>query len=359
MKRKTRKTIYDIIAQLTRLEIDTPISIEGDIYERRIFKMLETLRRGLRDVRDSNIAERESGKVAMASVVHDLKTPLAIISGYAESLQDGINDKDYLSLIIQKTEEMNANVVSLVESSRQEAQECAARKESVEISEFFRGEAKKYTALAKEKKIDYLIGSVPYVTVYANRQQLSRVIQNLISNAIKYTPYGGHVRVGVTRVAKEVRIKVRDNGQGIAKNNIPYVFDKFFMEDKSRTSASGSGLGLYIAKEIVLEHGGEISVKSKPKRGSRFIVRLPIEVGGKIRQSLTARFNACPQNLKMLLFIVLGWILPSVYRFQRYYETRHKSTLIAALLFIPLFLLGWFADMLSIAVSGRITLLAD
>ena len=81
MKRKTRKSVYDAIAQLNRFEIDTPISIEGDVYERRMFKQLETLRRTMRDARDSYQEREEKGKVLLASVVHDLKTPLQVISG--------------------------------------------------------------------------------------------------------------------------------------------------------------------------------------------------------------------------------------------------------------------------------------
>ncbi len=359
MKRKVRRSVYDAIAQLNRFDIDTPISIEGDIYERRVFKQLETLRRSMRDVRDAQIAEKEKNKVAMAAVVHDLKTPLAIISGYAESLEDGMGDKDYLALIQQKTEEMNTNVLSLIETSRTEAQHYAERKESVEISEFFKEEAQKYVKLAKEKKISYVIGNAPYVTVYANRQQLSRVLQNLISNAIKYTQYGGKIKVRVRKVAKEIRIFVKDNGEGISKENLPYIFDKFFMADKSRGTSGSSGLGLFIAKEIVNEHGGEILVKSKKGRGTTFMVRLPVEMGGKIRQSLTARFNALPHQFKMLLFIIFGGLMCSLYRFQKYYETRQRTTLIAALLFFPFFLLGWACDVFSLAVSDKITLLAD
>lgn len=102
IEKKTRRSVYDAIAQLNRLDIDTPISIEGDVYERRIFKQLETLRRSMRDARDKNKADDEKRKVMIASVAHDLKTPLAVISGYAESLSDGMDDKDYTALILQK-----------------------------------------------------------------------------------------------------------------------------------------------------------------------------------------------------------------------------------------------------------------
>lgn len=311
----------------------------------------------MRDARDSYQEREEKGKVMLASVVHDLKTPLQVISGYAESLEDGMTDKNYCALILQKTAEMNTQVLSLVESSKREIQTIGERKQSLLMSEFFRKEAEKYTKLAKSKKIEYIVKDAPYVTVYANAQHLSRAIQNLISNAIKYTPYGGKIVVKAKKVAKELRIIVKDNGIGISKDSIPFIFDKFYMEDKSRGSGS-NGLGLYITKEIVEDHKGVIEVKSKKGKGSRFVVRLPIEEG-KIRRTITEGFDALPRNIKMLVYFLFGGILCSLYRFQKYYETRKKSTLAAGLLLIPLFLLGWAADLFSITVCNKITMAAD
>lgn len=149
----------------------------------------------MRDARDKNKADDEKRKMMIASVAHDLKTPLAVISGYAESLSDGMDDKDYTALILQKTEEMNSQVLTLVESSRNEIQSIGSIKESVLFGEFFKTEALKYEKLAQSKKLTFIVKGAPYVTVYANRQQLARVLQNLISNAIKYTPSGGKIVV--------------------------------------------------------------------------------------------------------------------------------------------------------------------
>lgn len=105
----------------------------------------------MRDARDKNKADDEKRKVMIASVAHDLKTPLAVISGYAESLSDGMDDKDYTALILQKTEEMNSQVLTLVESSRNEIQSIGSIKESVLFGEFFKTEALKYEKLAQSK----------------------------------------------------------------------------------------------------------------------------------------------------------------------------------------------------------------
>lgn len=251
----------------------------------------------MRDARDKNKADDEKRKVMIASVAHDLKTPLAVISGYAESLSDGMDDKDYTSLILQKTEEMNSQVLTLVESSRNEIQSIGSIKESVLFGEFFKTEALKYEKLAQSKKLTFIVKGAPYVTVYANRQQLARVLQNLISNAIKYTPSGGKIVVKAKKVGKEVRVIVRDNGSGISGESLPFIFDKFYMEDKSRTVSGSNGLGLYITKEIIDDLSGVIEVKSKKEKGSRFVVRIPIEEG-KIRRTITEAFDALPHNVK-------------------------------------------------------------
>ena len=293
----------------------------------------------MRDARDKNKADDEKRKVMIASVAHDLKTPLAVISGYAESLSDGMDDKDYTALILQKTEEMNSQVLTLVESSRNEIQSIGSIKESVLFGEFFKTEALKYEKLAQSKKLTFIVKGAPYVTVYANRQQLARVLQNLISNAIKYTPSGGKIVVKAKKVGKEVRVIVRDNGSGISGESLPFIFDKFYMEDKSRTVSGSNGLGLYITKEIVDDLSGVIEVKSKKDKGSRFVVRIPIEEG-KIRRTITEAFDALPHNVKTFLYLFFGGILCSLYRFQKFYETRHRATLIAGILLYRCFCLA-------------------
>ena len=272
MKRKTRRSVYDAIAQLNRLDIDTPISIEGDVYERRIFKQLETLRRSMRDARDKNKADDEKRKVMIASVAHDLKTPLAVISGYAESLSDGMDDKDYTALILQKTEEMNSQVLTLVESSRNEIQSIGSIKESVLFGEFFKTEALKYEKLAQSKKLTFIVKGAPYVTVYANRQQLARVLQNLISNAIKYTPAGSSIAVSAQRSGETVRVEVADDGPGIP--DVEQAMKEGFSTagPAARELGFGAGMGLPNMKR----YSDELHVETQLGKGTTVTVRIRI-----------------------------------------------------------------------------------
>ena len=116
--------------------------------------------------------------------------------------------------------------------------------------------------------------------VRCDARQISRVLANLVGNAIRYTPAGGHVRVtattGMINLTKVVKVTVEDTGEGIGADDLPYVFAQFYRAEKSRSRATGgAGLGLAIAKGLVEAHGGKITVESAPGIGSRFTIWLP------------------------------------------------------------------------------------
>lgn len=348
-----------IVQRLTDGKLTTPIDFDGTPKQRIALAQLEKLRQNMLASTDERSQLEEKNKTAVASVAHDLKTPLAIISGYAESLQDGMNDKDYLSLIIQKTEQMNALVLTLVDAAQQEIADRPEQIVKVDTREFFGSELTKYYPVAAEKKIKLKIGHIPKVTMYLNRQKMGRVVQNIITNAIKYGKEGGRIKVRYIQRTHFMAINVSDNGIGISKQNLPYIFDKFFVGDKSR-STSNSGLGLYIAKEIIEQHGGTIKARSKKGQGSTFIITLPIvNAIYARRKNDTDRFEAMPKTSKFFIFLFFGWLMTWIYRFMKYSETHHRSTLAAGFLLIPLFVIGWFADLISILVCNEINFCAD
>lgn len=123
----------------------------------------------------------------IASVAHDMKTPLAIISGYAECLSDGMNDKDYASLIIQKTEQMNEMVIEMVESSNAEIKSNRNIK-SFTAQEICSENHRKIASVGASKNIKFKVGKIPDVQVRVDEAQMERVVQNLVSNAVKYSP---------------------------------------------------------------------------------------------------------------------------------------------------------------------------
>ena len=151
-------------------------------------------------------------------------------------------------------------------------------------------------------------------------------------------------------------IMVRDNGKGISKRNLPYVFDKFYMEDSSRTDSRSSGLGLYIAKDIAKKHGGDITVRSREGKGSLFTLSIPeVSNSGKLAQ----RFEALPRPVKLILLLCFGWILSFVLRMARVAEKKNVSTLIIGIFSLPFFLFVSAADFISELVYNKMTLAMD
>jgi two-component system sensor histidine kinase ResE len=117
----------------------------------------------------------------------------------------------------------------------------------------------------------------PSLTIRGDYGRLDQVFSNLIVNALRHTPEGGRIQFSVKPQVTEVEVSVSDNGQGISQEDLPYIFDRFWRGDRSRTRSpgSGSGLGLAIARQLVQAHGGQISVKSQPGMGTTFNIRFP------------------------------------------------------------------------------------
>lgn len=358
-KRSDGKKIGYVLAATQALcegDTATPIQERGGPGQKKVLRSLEELRQNMleREMREAKMVEQN--KLAIASVAHDIKTPLALISGYTECLGDGMDDKDYLGLIAEKAEQINALVLKLVDTSQQEISEIPKLRDLVDARYFFTSALEKFADLAAAKNITYKVRRVPAAKIYVNRQDMERLLQNLVTNAIKYTEDGGKVVVSFKRWGKMLLVSVKDNGRGIKKRNLPYVFDKFFMEDSSRTDSKSSGLGLYIAKDIAKKHGGDITVKSKEGKGSCFTLSVP-EVAD--QGKLVQKFEALPLPVKLILLLCFGWVLSWGLRMARVAETKKISTLLIGLFSLPFFMFMAAADFISELVYNRMTLAID
>lgn len=344
-----RKRAYTVgvVRRLAEGNYDAPIVVEGA--DRQLLRELEILRRGLRDYRDKAEEEKRRLSTDVASVAHDLKTPLAVIAGYAECIQAGMTDKDYPTLIFEKAQEMNEQVVGIVEANRRAKQERHFVK--VDCREFFAAECEKYSVIAKRKNIEYTVGKPKKGFVYGDESILSSIVQNIVTNAVKYTGAGGRIKISFSKTAKHYKITVKDSGKGISKEDLPRVFDKYFMADKSRSTSNSSGLGLYTAKEYVTEHGGEIKVKSEVGKGSSFTVCLPFE-NEMLRG--TKIFDRMPR-IEKLLMLTLGFFLTGViYRIIRACETEELSDVITAWITFFLCPIIWVADIVAVAFTNKL-----
>jgi two-component system, OmpR family, sensor kinase len=140
-----------------------------------------------------------------------------------------------------------------------------------------RGTVDQMTVLAEDKKV-VLTSNVKAVAITGDRARLKQVVVNLISNSIKFTPAGGHIRVAVYQADGKAVLEVEDDGIGIPEEALPHVFERFYRLDKARSrEGAGAGLGLSIVRSICTAHGGVVSVESCEGKGSRFVVELPLE----------------------------------------------------------------------------------
>jgi len=169
-------------------------------------------------------------------------------------------------------------VGSLLTLARADAGQIPVAFEAVRLPDVVSAAVEQVRPMASERGIELELVSAPAVTLRADEDLLLQLLLNLLDNAIKYSPAGGHVNAGWNVRAGQVELWVRDTGIGIASEHLPHLFDRFYRVDKARSRAEGgSGLGLAISRWIAEAHGGSISVESAPGKGSTFAVTLPID----------------------------------------------------------------------------------
>lgn len=220
-------------------------------------------------------------KEFVADVSHELKTPITSIIGYADTLQDGDYDKEtrqrFLSVISSEGRRMADLVSDLLTLSRYDN-----KKMKREVTEFDLGELAKKCQEKLELEIEkknqnvecYVTADVP--PIKADKNGIERVILNVLSNAIKYTPEEGNIKIYVGFVYNDAYIKIIDSGIGIPKEEIGRIFERFYRVDKARSrEMGGTGLGLSIAKEIIEQNKGSIDVKSEYGKGTEVVIRIP------------------------------------------------------------------------------------
>lgn len=213
---------------------------------------------------------------------HDLQTPLTSIQALVEALADGVVEDEAMTQRYLRTAQADIHTLSsLIDDLFQLAQLDAGgiqmQLEPNSICDLISDTLERFTQQANLLKVD-LVGSVEegIDPVTMDSSQIGRVLANLISNALRYSPARGSVQVDAYRRGENLQVDVRDSGEGISPEDLPYIFDRFYRGDKSRSRTSGgSGLGLAIARGLIEAHGGEIWVESQPNQGSSFSFTLP------------------------------------------------------------------------------------
>lgn len=218
----------------------------------------------------------------VANVSHELRTPLTTVKSYAETMMDMPTDSEtqnrFLGTIAAEADRMTRIVKDLLTLSKLDEGQYELRPfEQIELSEFVSQIVEKMYFSAKEKHqtIKYISSGTSYIM--SDRDKLEQVVINIISNAIKYTPENGKIEVYSGALYQDAFIKVRDNGIGIPKENLPRIFERFYRVDKARSrETGGTGLGLAIAKQLMNQLGGNITINSTFGEGTEVIISVPL-----------------------------------------------------------------------------------
>ena len=220
-------------------------------------------------------------KEFVADVSHELKTPITSIMGYADTLLEGEYDtetqKEFLGVIATEARRMARLVTDLLELSRIDSNKKKVKKESFDLGKMVKECQSKLAIEIKKKNHqveNFVTADVP--PVFADKDDIERVVLNILTNSIKYTPDGGLIKIYVGFVYNDAYIKIIDNGIGISEEDLNRIFERFYRVDKARSRENGgTGLGLSIAKEILDKNGGSIDMKSEAGKGTEVVIKVP------------------------------------------------------------------------------------
>jgi signal transduction histidine kinase len=222
----------------------------------------------------------------LADVSHELRTPLTVIKGNVDLMRRMKQlDEESLTSIDQEAGRLTRLVGGLLLLAQAESGKLSLSMRPVELDTLLLEVFQEMRVLAGTK-VHMKMADIDQVQITGDRDRLKQVLLNLVGNAIQYTPQGGDVFMGLAKIGDQVRIIVRDTGPGIPAEDLPFIFERFYRAEKSRTRSktSGFGLGLSIAQWIVENHGGAIKVESKEGAGTTFAIWLPLKLPEKLPQ---------------------------------------------------------------------------
>ena len=216
----------------------------------------------------------------VANISHELKTPIASVGLLAEALDQAADEPEQVRRFANRLTTESGRLARLtqeiIELSRLQAQDALAQPELLDVDAIVAAAVDQSRVVADADQIAIILGKESGAEVYGDEQLLIVAVQNLVANAVHYSPEGSRVGVGVRRHEGVVEITVTDQGVGIPEADLDRVFERFFRVDQARSRhTGGTGLGLSIVKHVVQNHGGDIRVWSQPGSGSTFTIRLP------------------------------------------------------------------------------------
>ena len=266
------ETIHQITAENLKLRLKIPGTRD------EISSLAKTFNQMITRLDESFTSQRQF----MEDISHELKTPLSVLKGELEvTLKRIRSPQEYETALQSSLEEVNriAGIVeNLLTLARFDAKTTALQAVPLDLNVLIKDTVDAIQVLAVQKEITIQFNSAHSVEILADKNQIKRLILNIVDNAIKYTQPGGKISIDLSQQKDWASMDIVDTGVGIPENELPHIFDRFYRVDKSRSSI-GFGLGLSIAQSIAKAHGGMISAKANLPQGTVFTISLPVHRG--------------------------------------------------------------------------------
>jgi len=214
----------------------------------------------------------------VSTISHELRTPLGFIKGYSTSLLrqdtswDEETQKEFLMIIDEEADRLSLLIENVLESARLQSKTLPLRFQPLRLDGVLRDVILRIRARHRDLDVNAQLESVP--SVFGDGVRLAQVFENLFTNALKYAP-GSPIEILLNQVGDKIVISFIDHGPGIAKESLPLIFERFYRVRGEKT-VTGTGLGLYICKQIIQAHRGKIWAESTPGQGTTFLIELPI-----------------------------------------------------------------------------------
>ena len=248
--------------------LDFVLEVEGNDEFSQLCQDFEEMRKRLKESTEEKILMDKENKELISNISHDLKTPITAVKGYVEGIMDGVADTEekrdrYIRTIYNKVNDMNSLIEELFLYAKLDSNSVTYSFAKVNVDAYFQDCVEEISLDLESQGVDF--GYFNYAdrdtVIIADPEQLKRVVNNIIGNSVKYASPDRKLMISlrIMEEAEFVKIEIEDNGKGIARNEVPLIFDRCYRTDASRNSSKGgSGLGLSIAKKIIEEHGGKI-----------------------------------------------------------------------------------------------------